>query len=130
MKRLALLIGVLMVCLGVTGLAMPVLLFEAARAAQWPPLLYVAAAVRIVIGIVLFLAAPRSRASTALSVVAVIIFTSGLLTPFLGASAAQLILDSWNAFGAITVRAFATFAIAVGALIIYAVAPSPSAKKR
>jgi hypothetical protein len=128
MKWVALLVGVLMACLGVAGLAMPALLFEAARASQNPPLLYVAAAVRIVIGAVLFLAASGSRASTALSVLGVIIFTAGLLTPFVGAGAAQLILDFWNVFGAITVRAFATLAIAIGALVIYAVVPSHKAR--
>ena len=124
MKIAALFVGVFLVCLGLAGVTAPALLYEGARVFQVPPMLYLAAAIRLVIGTILYCAAPESRAPIGVAIIGAIIFTGGVLTPFAGTWSAQLILDLWVTAGTIVARAFAVLAILIGAFVIYAVAPT------
>lgn len=119
---MALLIGVLLVVQGILGLAAPDVFVGTIRFIQTPPVMYLAAAVRVVIGVVLVRAAPGSRAPRFLRVFGFIIIIGGLLTPFIGVWAAQHILDWWSAAGPAVVRVFAGVSLALGLLILYAVA--------
>src|SRR5450755_1089150 len=123
LRILALLVGVLLVVQGILGLAAPDVFVGTIRFIQTPPVMYLAAAVRVVIGVVLVRAAPGSRAPKFLRVFGFIIIIGGLLTPFVGFWAAQHILGWWSASGSALVRVFAGVSLVLGLLIVYAVAP-------
>jgi hypothetical protein len=123
MALLALLIGLLLVVQGVLGLVAPDVFVTTTRFIQTPPVMYVAAVLRVLFGIVLVRAAAGSRAPRFLRVFGFIIVIGGLLTPFVGVWASQHILGWWTASGPALVRVFAGISLALGLLIFYAVAP-------
>jgi hypothetical protein len=90
---------------------------------QLPPVIYVAAVVRVLIGVVLVRAAPASRAPGVLRVLGVVVAIGGLLTPLVGTRAAEVILGWWTSGGPAVVRVWAGFALVLGVIILYAVAP-------
>jgi hypothetical protein len=114
--------GVLLVVQGILGLAAPDVFLITIRFIQTPPVMYLAAALRVVIGVVLVRAAPGSRAPKFLRVFGFLIIIGGLLTPFVGFWAAQHILGWWSAGGSVVVRVFAGVSLVLGILILYAVA--------
>lgn len=122
MPLLALLIGVLLAVQGLVGIAAPDVFLNIIRFMQTPPVIYVAAVLRVTFGIVLVAAAPGSRAPMFLRVFGSIIVIGGLLTPFIGVWAGQHILDWWAAGGVGLVRMFAGVSLALGVLVVYAVA--------
>ena len=120
---LALLIGLLLVVQGILGIVAPDVFVGSIRFIQTPPVMYVAAVLRVVFGVVLVRAAPGSRAPRFLRVFGFIIVIGGLLTPFVGVWASEHILGWWSASGPALVRVFAGVSLALGLLIVYAVAP-------
>ena len=115
----ALVIGLLIVAQGLVGLAAPEFFLKLIQAIQTPPLIYAAAAARVVIGAVLVLAAPASRAPLALRILGVLILIGGVLTPFVGVRLADVILGWWSQ-GPNVVRAWAAGALVLGVFIVYA----------
>lgn len=111
---------------GVFGLTVPELFLALLRAIQTPPVIYVAAVVRVAFGIVLVLAAPASRVPSALRVLGSLIVAGGLITPFYGVQFGHAMLDWWEAGGPLLIRAWATFSLVLGILIIWSVARRPS----
>lgn len=119
----ALLIGVVICALGLSGLAAPELFVRTLRIVQTPPLLLLAALVRVVFGVVLFRAARYSRVPVFLRVLGVAIVIGGLLTPFVGERMGHAILDWWSAHGPALIRGFSAFALALGAFIVWSLTP-------
>lgn len=122
---LALMVGFLILLQGVLGLALPDPFVGLVGAFQVPPVLYIAGAVRMAVGAILFLAAPASRAPLALRVLGALIFVGGVLTPIIGAAFAQSLLAWWKEGGQAVVRIWALMALALGAFIIHATLPRP-----
>ena len=120
---LAQLIGLLLIVQGILGLVAPDVFVGSIRFIQTPPVMYVAAVLRVVFGIVPIRAATGSRAPRFLRVFGFIIVIGGLLTPFVGVWASQHILGWWSASGPALVRVFAGVSLALGILVVYAVAP-------
>ena len=85
-------------------------------------MIYVAAVIRFVFGVVLFRAAPASRVPVALRVLGLLIALGGLLTPFIGVSFARVVLGWWA--DPLIVRVWAAGALSLGALIVYATTPT------
>jgi hypothetical protein len=112
-------IGLVIVALGIVGLAVPDYLPRLAWLTQSAPVLYIAAVVRVAFGIVLLLAAPKARIPNALRILGVLMVLGGALTPFFGARLAEAIL-AWWARDLAVIRAWATAALAVGVFIVYA----------
>lgn len=119
----ALAIGLLIVVQGLVAMVRPNAFLGLVREFQYPPVIYVAAVLRVVFGLVLFLAAPASRATTLLQVLGVFIVAGGLLTPYFGIYFAHLILGWWSDGGAVMVRGWAGLALALGGFIVYATWP-------
>lgn len=115
-------IGVLVAAQGVLGLLLPEVFFGLIREIQEPPVIYLAAVVRVMFGVVLVLAAARSRAPMLLRALGILIVIGGLLTPIIGVQIAQVILGSWSESPTV-IRAWAGFALVLGTLIVYAAAP-------
>jgi hypothetical protein len=125
---LAAVLGVAIAVLGVVGIATPSVLLEFGQSLQTPGTLYIVAAVRIMFGVVLILAAPGSRMPRTLRVIGIIIIVAGLLSPLFGLEFAQAMLTWFSNHGPIFMRAWASLAVVFGGFVVYAViAPRPSA---
>jgi hypothetical protein len=117
MKAIALLIAALMVLLGLTGVlwpegVMPLMLYSFSRGG-----IYVAAAVRIVLGGLLFLAATATRTPKTIRVVGLILVIAGIATALIPLDRAQSIKDWWVTRGPDTIRIVACFPLIAGIFI-------------
>ena len=126
---LAFLIGVLLIGQGLCGIIAPDVFVGVVRFFQTPSVVYVAAALRIAIGIVLLWAATDSRLPNFLRVFGVLIVIGGVFTPFVGVQFAHTILALWASRGPGLVRLFAVVSLALGLLTVYA-ATSPRLTRR
>ena len=121
MKSLALLVGFLIVALGLVGIVAPGVLVTLGLLAVTPVGLYVVAALRVVIGLVLLGASSASRMPKTLRVCGIVALAGGLMTPFLGVERARAMMNWMLAPGPVVVRLWAALAVAFGSFIIYAV---------
>jgi hypothetical protein len=120
----AMTIGVLIVAQGVVGMLWPQIFLGLVREFQYPPVIYIAAIIRVAFGLVLCFAAKASRARTLLQVLGVFIVAGGLLTPYFGIYFAHLILGWWSDGGGMVVRGWSAFAWVLGGFIVYATWPA------
>ncbi len=123
MTLVALIIGLLLSALGALGVASPSRLLGVVRNFQTPMGLYFAAALRVVLGVALFFAAPTSRAPDLIRILGVVIIVMGVVTPFFGLERFRRLLDSWSAQGSAFIRAWAVLALAFGLSLAYAIVP-------
>src|SRR5205807_8551051 len=93
-KMIALVLGVLMVLLGLTALAMPERVLPLAQFTTTPNGVYVAAAIRFAIGTILLLAASQSRFPKVLRVVGALALVAGIATLLLGVGGARAIRNA------------------------------------
>lgn len=122
MAFVAFALSLLIAVFGGLGLISPDRLVGVVRRFQTPTGLYVAAAIRVVLGVALFLAAPTSRAPELLHVLGVVIFVAGLVTPLFGVDRFRRLLDWWSALGPGFLRFWGASALVLGLLLAYAVA--------
>jgi hypothetical protein len=122
MRIAAMSIGLLIVAQGILGLTAPDFFVGLVRTLQEPPVIYAAAVVRFAFGVVLFRAAPFSRAPVALRALGALVAIGGLLTPIFGVPFARIVLGWWSDGGPAVVRIWAAAALCLGALIVYATA--------
>lgn len=120
MTLVALVFSLFVAGLGALGFASPSRLLGMVRSFQTPTRLYIAAALRLVLGAALFLAAPASRAPELLRILGVFIVVAGVITPFFGLERFGRLLDWWSAQGPTLVRVWSAFAFAFGLLLAYA----------
>jgi hypothetical protein len=104
---LAFLIGALLIVQGLGGIVAPDTFVDVVRFFQTPSIVYVAAALRIAIGIVLLSAVIESRLRIFLRVFGVFVVIGGVLTPVVGVQFAHAILALWASRGPGLVRLFA-----------------------
>ena len=123
MRLLGLLVALFIALVGLTGVFSPDRLITIAQHTATPVGIYVAAALRIGIGLVLARVAPVSRAPKILRIFGVIAVIAGVTTLFLGTDRAQAILEWWSAQGPAFMRLRAGLALVLGGFIAYAVAP-------
>ena len=93
MKSLSLLVGLLIVVLGLVGIVVPGALVTIGMKSVTPIGLYVVAALRVVIGLVLLGASSASRMPRTLRVFGVVALVGGLATPLLGVERANAIMN-------------------------------------
>jgi hypothetical protein len=122
MRALALLVGLVVVLIGLTGVVAPDSLMAVGRRAITPAGLYGIAALRIGIGLLLFLVAPISRTPKTLRVTGAVVLVAGLTTPLVGVDRVRAIFDWEVAHGTAPVRIAAVLVSAIGAFIAFAVA--------
>jgi len=121
MKFLAVMIGVLALVIGLVGVIVPFALLKAADYATTPIGLYVVAALRIGIGIVLFLVAPTTRAPKLIRVFGGIAIAAGVITVLLGVDRARAIVAWETAQGATLIRLSAVLALLFGGYLVFVV---------
>jgi hypothetical protein len=123
MTAIALVFSVFVAALGAVGLVSPSRIRSVERYFQTPAGLYFAAAVRLVMGVAVFFAAPASRAPEILRILGVVIFVAGVITLLLGLERFRGLVAWWSARGSGFVRAWAAVALAFGLLLAYALLP-------
>lgn len=123
MKTLAFAIALLIIFLGLTGLFWPDALLSVGRYSFTSVGIYVVAIARVAIGLVLFLAAPASRAPKALRVIGVIACVAAVLVAFISIERAQELMNWWSANGMGFIRIAAVAVLLLGSFIAYATAP-------
>jgi hypothetical protein len=127
MKLLGTLVGFFFLLVGVAIVFWPAGLMTIGYYLVTPVGLYIAAALRIGLGLVLLLAAPVSRAPNTLRVFGAIVLVAGLGTPFIGVDHAKAMLDWWTAQRPVFIRLSGGLPIAIGAFIAYVVVPRRAA---
>jgi hypothetical protein len=128
MKAIALLIAALMVLLGLTGVLWPEGLMQMAVYSFTATGLYIVAAVRVVLGALLCVAARATRTPRTVRVIGLIILVAGIATAFIPAERAQLMKEWWIAHGPDTLRIAACFPLAAGLFIAGATLTKSGAK--
>lgn len=128
MRLLGLLVALFIALIGLTGVVAPDRLMAIAQYTVTPVGIYVAAALRIGIGLLLARVARFSRAPKTLRILGVIAVIGGVATLFLGTERAQAILEWSSAQGDAFVRLGAGLALVLGGFIAYAVAPGRRAR--
>jgi hypothetical protein len=127
MKQLALVLSAFVAIIGAIGVIHPEALLGVARYFETPAGLYVAAGLRIVLGISLLIAASGSRTPGVVRVLGAIVFVAGLVTPFFGPERVRAIVDWWSLQGRLVMRAGPGFALALGSFLIWALLPKSRA---
>jgi hypothetical protein len=120
MRPLGLLVAIFIMLVGVAGVFAPDRLMTLARYAVTPVGLYVTAALRVGIGLVLILVARISRAPRTFRVFGVVAIVGGFATLLLGADRARAILDWQSSQGDVLIRVGAGLALAIGGFIAFA----------
>ena len=122
MLILALVLGVVTMLFGALAAVSPERLFSLAN---WESRrgLYIAAAIRVVTGLVLILAAPASRSPTGLRIIGAIALLVGLVFPLIPTDRWVGLIRWWTKEHRTLYRASATVAILLGAFIAYAALP-------
>ena len=113
-KLLVLLIAILLIVLGLTGVLWPWGLMDLAKWTFAPKGLYPAAAIRIVVGLTLLLAAGATATPKIVRVIGAIIVAGGIATAFLSAETAQRLASWWLENGEDRLRITACIPLAVG----------------
>ena len=121
MKLLGLLVALFIALIGLTGIFAPNRLLTISQSSVTPIGIYVAAALRIGIGLVLVRVASSSRAPKVLFAFGVIAVIAGLVTLFLGIERAQALLEWWSAQGPAFIRLWAGLPLVLGGFIAYAI---------
>ena len=119
-------IGWIIAAEGLLGIAQPHLMLTAV--VNWPPdlRLYVTVGSRIIIGLLLVLAAPRCRLPRFTRTIGVITFVAGIVYVFIGARRLDSILQGMSTQPNWIIQLLYALTILLGAFLVY----SDSTKKR
>ena len=84
---------------------------------------YIVAILRIAFGAVLYLAAPTSQMPTLIEVTGIVVFVSGVVTPFFSHRRYRKIIEWWSAGGDTYIRIWAACAIVFALLLAWLLLP-------
>ena len=114
MKKLIILIAVLLTVLGLIGVFWPAGLTDFAKWSFTPKGHYIAAAVRIVFGLILLVGAGKTATPKIVRGIGAIILAAGLASAFLSVETTQRFASSWLENGEDRVRISACLPLLVG----------------
>jgi hypothetical protein len=127
MRLLALVIGVLIMLVGAIEFVAPEMLLSLGRSMITPAGLYVIAAVRIALGLILVSAAPASRTPRMLRVLGAVVIIAGVMTPVFGVARSLAVVDWWASAGRWFMRLVAVVPLVVGGFLVYVFRPVAAA---
>jgi hypothetical protein len=122
MKWLALLIAVVIMVAGVAGILAPDRLLAFRQYVVTPVGLWVIAALRVGIGLVLIQVARISRAPRTLRALGAVVIVAGLATPLFGVERSRAVLDWAATQGSALMLVEGCVALALGGFLAFAVA--------
>lgn len=123
MRYPAIAIGFLIAILGTAAVVAPALPLALAESLLNQVGLYAVAGGRVLIGIVILLAAGISRAPITLRILGSFIIIAGLATPIIGVERSRALFEWWVGLGEGLMRATAGIVMLIGASLIYALLP-------
>ncbi|AKU95359.1 hypothetical protein AKJ09_02023 [Labilithrix luteola] len=123
MKALARIVGIVIAALGLLGLISPSSYVRLGWFWAQSPGLYIAAVLQLIMGLVLLRAAPSSRSPVGLGIVGAFAIGEAVLAPLLGFGKTQVVAKWWAALTPGVLRLWALVGLAIGVLIVLAVAP-------
>lgn len=121
MKTVITIVGLLAVGAGIIGLIVPNVLLTVGRDVLTPTGLYVIAALRVFIGLLLIVAAKASRMPRLVRILGSIVLVAGIATPLFGVDRSVAILDWYARQGLFVLRLAALVLVAAGAFMIYVI---------
>jgi len=131
MRVAVLVVALFAITIGVVGIVSPDGLTTARRRLlDTPGVLYITGSIRVAMGVVLFLFAPRSRAPKILRLLGVIMALQGIVPQFIGIDRAHVILEQEVMLGVAALRAGAVVALATGCFIAFVVTPPLALRNR
>lgn len=114
-------IGTIISIICLTGVILPAQLLHALRAAwQYPAALLVAVMVRLAIGVLLILAASRSRFPLTFEILGWFAIVAALLIPLVGRNRIGQLLDWWSRRSRLGIRLWSLAGLAFGCFLVYA----------
>jgi len=114
-------LSTLILGIGVFGLISPARLRSGLSRFRSRAGLAVAVALRLVLGLALWRAAPASRTPMVFQALGVLSMTSALVLPLLGLRRFQAILSWWSRRSTLFVRAWSVLEVALGAFLLWSV---------
>jgi hypothetical protein len=125
MRVAALVVALFTVAIGVFGIVAPDSLTMARRHLLDSPgvVLYVAGPVRVAMGLVLIVFAPKSRTPWALRVIGLVMALQGIVPQFIGIDRERMILEREVMLGDAVLRTGAVVALVSGCFIGFVVTP-------
>lgn len=121
MKPAVVLVALWVICAGVAGVVAPQSVMPLRRYVLTPGGLLAIASIRIAVGVLFIMVAPRSRVPRILRALGGFLLLAGLVTPLFGVERAKAIAD-WEAAQSLTlIRTVATLIAVLGALLVFAV---------
>lgn len=123
MRYLAWLVALLFAVIGLAGLIAPDWVMSLRWIAASQSGLLAIAVLRSAIGIVLIMAAPRSRAPKTLQTFGALLLLAGMVTPLFGVTRSKAVLDWEAAQGPMLVRAWALLVIVLGGALAFTMRP-------
>ena len=124
MRVAVLFVALFAITIGIVGMVSPDSLTTTRRQLLGTPgALYVTGPIRVAMGIVLILFAPRSRTPRILRVLGVIMALQGIVPLFIGIARAQMILEREEMLGIAALRIGAAVALVTGCLIAWSGTP-------
>ncbi len=114
-------LGMMIVGIGLVGLVYPSGLIRLVQVAWRTPWgMFLAVAFRLLMGVVLLLAAPESRFPLTLKILGAITVAAAVALPFVGYARISRMITWWNERRPGVIRGWAVVAIAFGGFLIYA----------
>lgn len=123
MRRPAAVAAIAIIALGALAIIAPPKFAGVVSLMQDPPMLYVAALIRVTIGATFLLAYPHARGRIVLFFLGVVMVMGGIVTPIIGQGLARPILDAWLQGGDWVVRGWGFGAILLGVAALVSLRP-------
>jgi hypothetical protein len=123
MRYLAWAVALFLAAAGVAGLVAPDWVMSLRSIAATQGGLLGIAVLRSAIGIVLIMAAPRSRAPKALQAAGALLLLAGMATPLFGVARSKAVIDWEAAQGPMLIRAWALVVVALSGALAFVVKP-------
>ncbi len=124
MTVLAIVFGMLILAVGLVGLASPQKLLTWVRSLESPGGLLIAAGGRLLFAVVLWLAAPASKYPLAMQTLAGVAAFASLVLPLLGQERFAAFVDGFSRSSAAVVRVWLLSAVAFGGFVTWAALPA------
>ncbi len=123
MRYPAIAVSLFIAILGAAAVVAPALPLAIAESLLNPVGLYIVAGGRVLIGIIILLAAGISRAPVTLRILGTFIIIAGLATPNFGVERSRALFEWWVGQGEGFMRATAGIVMLIGVSLIYALLP-------
>ncbi len=120
------LLGVFIVLMGAWGVLAPARITDFVNRFGSPSGMWIAALIRLVLGLALWFAAPHSRAPIVLQALGVVAIVAAVAIPFMGAERFRALVDWWGKLSTGAQRLWSLVAVGFGALILWALLPVAS----